>query len=142
MKALGAKHIINYRSDPSWGKTAKALTPDDRGFDHVIDVGGDNTLAQSLAAIRVDGLVVAAGLVAGAAGETRPALMDTLWNICIVRGILLGTTHQFEDMNRFIEEKSIDIAVDDEVFKLKDVKEAYRKLEAQKHFSKIVIKIR
>lgn len=139
---MGASHIINYRSDPKWGTTAKTLTPDGRGFDQVIDVGGDNTLAQSLAAIRIDGLVVAAGLVAGAPGESRPALMDVLWNICIVRGILLGTKQQFEDMNRFIEEKGIDIAVDDEIFKLENVKEAYRKLEAQKHFSKIVIKIR
>jgi D-arabinose 1-dehydrogenase-like Zn-dependent alcohol dehydrogenase len=95
-----------------------------------------------LAAIRVDGLVVAAGLVAGEPGDSRPALMDALWNICIVRGILLGTKQQFEDMNQFIEEKDIDIAVDDEVFKLDNVKDAYRKLETQKHFSKIIIKIR
>lgn len=139
---MGASHIINYRSDPTWGITAKALTPKGRGFDLVVDVGGDNTLAQSLAAIRVDGLVVAAGLVAGAPGESRPALMDTLWNSCIVRGILLGTKQQFENMNRFIEKKGIDIAVDDEVFGLEDVKDAYRKLDAQKHFSKIVIKIK
>lgn len=139
---MGATHIINYRSHPTWGIKAKALTPDGRGLDLIIDVGGDNTLSQSLAAIRVDGLVVAAGLVAGAPGESSPALMDTLWNICIVRGILLGTKQQFVDMNRFIEEKGINIAVDEEVFGLEDVKDAYQKLEAQKHFSKIVIKIR
>lgn len=68
--------------------------------------------------------------------------MDALWNICIVRGVLLGTKQQFEEMNRFIEEKGMDVAIDDEVFGLEDVKSAYRKLEAQKHFSKIIIKIR
>jgi NADPH:quinone reductase-like Zn-dependent oxidoreductase len=139
---LGAKHIINYRSDPSWGQIAKALTPNGRGFDHVIDVGGDNTLSQSLVAVRVDGLVVAAGLVAGSSETSPPSLLDTLWKICIVRGILLGTRQQFEEMNRFIEEKGVDIAVDDEIFELAEVKEAYRKLEAQKHFSKIVINIK
>ncbi|TID27542.1 zinc-binding alcohol dehydrogenase-like protein [Venturia nashicola] len=142
LKALGASHIINYRTDPKWGQTAKALTPNSRGLDLVIDVGGDNTLAQSLAAIRVDGLIVAAGLVAGAPGETRPALMDALWNVCIVRGILLGTRQQFGDMVRFIEQKEVDIAIDEEAFGLKDAKEAYRKLETQKHFSKIVVKVR
>lgn len=95
-----------------------------------------------MAAIRVDGLVVAAGLVAGAPGETRPALMDTLWNICVVRGVLLGTRAQCGDMIKFIEEMGVDIAVDEEVFGIEDVKGAYRKLEAQKHFSKIVVKIR
>ncbi|QDS67550.1 hypothetical protein FKW77_003010 [Venturia effusa] len=142
LTALGARHIINYRSNPTWGETAKALTPSGHGLDLVVDVGGDNSLTQSLAATRVDGLVVAAGLVAGPPGGTRPALMDTLWNICIVRGILLGTRQQFEDMNRFVEEKGIDVAVDDEVFELEDVKQAYRKLESQTHFSKIVIGIR
>lgn len=139
---MGASHILNYRSDPTWGETAKSLSPNKRGLDLIIDVGGDNTLAQSLAAIRVDGLIVAAGLVAGAPGESRPALMDTLWNICIVRGVLLGTKKQFEDMVRFIEKKEVNVAVDEESFGLGHVKEAYWKMEAQKHFSKIVIKIR
>jgi D-arabinose 1-dehydrogenase-like Zn-dependent alcohol dehydrogenase len=79
----------------------------------------------------------------GADGDgEKPALLDALWNICTVRGVLLGTRQQFRDMNQFIEEHLIEPAVDDEVFALKDAKGAYKRLEAQKHFSKVIIKIK
>jgi len=142
LKALGTHHIINYHSAPDWGATARRLTPKSRGVDHVVDVGGDNTLAQSVKAVRLDGLVSAVGLVGGPPGAERPALMDVLWNLCIVRGVLLGSWAQFAEMSSFIEKNRIDIALDGEVFEIDRVKAAYEKLDAQKHFSKVVIKIR
>jgi NADPH:quinone reductase-like Zn-dependent oxidoreductase len=141
LRALGANHVINYKEDEKWGETARKMTPNGRGFDQVVDVGGNTTLAQSLKAIRVDGLVIAAGLIGGAGDESKPALLETLYSVCIVRGVLLGTRQQFHDMNRFIEENGIEPAIDDEVFGLKDTKDAYQKLAAQKHFAKVVIKI-
>lgn len=96
-------------------------------------MGGDNTL---------DGLVSAVGLVAGPPGAERPALMDALWHLCIVRGVLLGSRAQFAKMNTFVEKCGIDIALDDEVFGIDQVKEAYEKVDAQKHFSKVVIKMK
>jgi NADPH:quinone reductase-like Zn-dependent oxidoreductase len=142
LRELGAKHVINYRQTPEWGIAAKDFTPSRHGFDIVVDVGGENTLGESVKAIRQDGLVVAAGLVAGSAKDDRPALLDALWNLCIVRGVLLGTRDQFIDMNRFVEEKRIELAVDNEVFSLEDAKKAYVKLEAQKHFAKVIIEIK
>jgi NADPH:quinone reductase-like Zn-dependent oxidoreductase len=141
LRKLGATYVVNYKADMNWGETAKSLTPDSRGFDQVIDVGGNTTLAQSVKAIRVDGVVTAAGLIGGAGDESRPALLDTLFNICIVRGILLGTRQQFRDMNLFIERNNVKPAFDDEVFEMKNTKDAYQKLTAQKHFAKVVIKI-
>jgi NADPH:quinone reductase-like Zn-dependent oxidoreductase len=139
---LGVKHVINYRENPEWGQNVKDLTPNKRGVDIVVDVGGDNTLGESVQAVRPDGLVVAAGLVAGAATDDKPGLLSTLWNLCIVRGVLLGTRNQFKDMNRFVEDKDIKLAVDDQIFELQGAKEAYERLEAQKHFAKVVIRIK
>ena len=51
-RSFGADHTINYKSDPEWGKTVRALTGG-RGVDHVIEVGGPGTLAQSIAAVRM-----------------------------------------------------------------------------------------
>ena len=45
LEAMGADHLINYRTDPAWGETARRLTGG-RGVDHVIEVGGPATLAQ------------------------------------------------------------------------------------------------
>lgn len=105
-------------------------------------MGGDSTLGESVKAVRPDGLVIAAGLVAGSAKDERPALLAVLWNLCVVRGVLLGTRNQFKDMNGFVEEKRIELAVDDEGFTLKDAKKAYERLEAQQHFAKVIIKIK
>lgn len=59
-----------------------------------------------------------------------------------MRGLLLGSRTQFAEMNAFIEKHEIDIALDDEVFGIENVKKAYEKIDKQKHFSKVVIKMR
>jgi NADPH:quinone reductase-like Zn-dependent oxidoreductase len=35
LKKLGADHVINYKTEPSWGEKAKSLTPNGEGVDHV-----------------------------------------------------------------------------------------------------------
>lgn len=57
LKKLGADHVINYKEDPNWGETAKKFTPNGRGVEHVVEVGGPTTMKQSLAAIRIDGVI-------------------------------------------------------------------------------------
>ncbi|RYP17905.1 hypothetical protein DL765_004224 [Monosporascus sp. GIB2] len=57
LTAMGATHTVNYRSNPdNWAQEARNLTPDKRGFDIVVDIAGNETPAQSLAAARVDGV--------------------------------------------------------------------------------------
>jgi NADPH:quinone reductase-like Zn-dependent oxidoreductase len=65
LKALGATHTVNYRSNPdNWAQEARNITPE-RGFDIVIDFAGNEILAQSLAAVRVDGVVLVIGMIIG-----------------------------------------------------------------------------
>ena len=52
---MGADHLINYRTTPAWGGAVRELT-DGRGVDHVIEVGGPATLAQSMVAARIGGI--------------------------------------------------------------------------------------
>ncbi|KAK2010960.1 putative alcohol dehydrogenase [Colletotrichum eremochloae] len=140
LRDLGAKYTIDYCENPEdWGIKARSFTPSQQGFDIVVDIGGDGTLAQSIAAVRTDGTVVAAGLVGGQA-EPVP-MLAALGRPCIVRGVLVGSRNQFRKMVRFIEEKKVKPAVDDVTFELSEVKDAYARLKAKKHFSKIVIKI-
>jgi NADPH:quinone reductase-like Zn-dependent oxidoreductase len=138
---LGATHVINYREEINWGDAAKALSSDGQGVDFVIDVGGEATLGESVKAVRPDGLVIAAGLVAGPTTD-RPSLLNALMHMCIIRGVLLGSRNMFKDMNRFIEDHDIKMAIDQEIFDLEHAKQAYEKLQAQKHFSKLIIKIK
>jgi D-arabinose 1-dehydrogenase-like Zn-dependent alcohol dehydrogenase len=53
-------------------------------------------MAQSLKAIKLDGTISIIGFVGGS-GES-PTFLATLQSLCIVRGILVGSRVQFEDM--------------------------------------------
>lgn len=141
LRALGATEVINYRSTPSWGKACRDFTPDRRGFDFVVDIGGDATLGESVTAVRTDGIVVAAGMIGGATENSVP-MMSALANVCTVRGIMLGTRKQFDSMVQFIDAHDIHPAIDDKIFGIEGTQEAMRYLERQQHFSKIVIKLR
>lgn len=141
LKALGAAHVINYRTNTDdWGQKARELTPAGRGFDHVLDVGGNETLSHSLKAVRHDGVVSVIGAVGSADAAPVPMIMALL-HTCVVRGCLAGTRNQFKDLVNFVDEKKIQPAVDDVVFDLAHVKDAYRRLKEKKHFSKVLIKI-
>ncbi|KAL3461832.1 GroES-like protein [Aspergillus heterothallicus] len=144
LKDLGAQHVLNYKTTPDWGSVAKSLTPDSRGVDIVIDVGGPSTVGQSLKAVRTDGVIALAGLLGAGAGTEEanvPSIMDSLMHLCTTRGFLLGTRAQFREMNAFIDERGIRPVVDDRVFGFGEVREAYEFMERQGHFSKIVIDI-
>ena len=134
--------MLNYRTQPHWGSEAKKLTPDGRGVDHVVDVGGQTTLAESIDAVRLDGLITSAGFIAGNSADTPgPDALSALWRLYVMRGILLGTKSMLEDMAAWIGEKGVKPAVDYVVFSLEDAKKAYERLERQEHFSKVIIKI-
>ncbi|KAI9745929.1 MAG: hypothetical protein M1818_000610 [Claussenomyces sp. TS43310] len=140
LRVLGATHTVNYRSKPeNWGQKARSLTPSGRGFDIVVDIGGNQTLSQSLVAVRVDGIV----LLVGSVGEdTAPIpLFAAFMHSCMVRGLLCGSRAQLKQLVRYIDEKGIQPAVDDVVFELAEAKDAYRRLKDKKHFAKVVIRV-
>lgn len=106
-----------------------------------MDVVGATTMAESLSAVRLHGLITVAGMVGGSgAGEQIPDVMSALWRLCVLRGIYLGTRSMFKDMVRFLEQKQVRPALDDVTFSLEDAKSAFERLEKQQHFSKVVIK--
>ncbi|KAL4939317.1 hypothetical protein BDV06DRAFT_231108 [Aspergillus oleicola] len=141
LRSLGAHHVINYKDEPNWGSTAKSFTPNSRGVDIIIDVGGSSTIAESLKAARTDGMIALTGLLGGAAQPSDPSIMAGLMSLVRTRGVLLGTRRQFSEMNCFIEEKGIKPVYDDKVFNFQEAKEAFEFLESQKHFSKVVIDV-
>lgn len=140
LRSYGADHVINYKETPAWGEKAASLTPKGEGVNHVLEVGGPATMAQSLKAIKIDGVISIIGFLGGGSKD-QPGFLDALTNICTVRGILVGNRNQFEDMNRAIEANKIKPVVDEKVFSLEEAKEAYQYMWDQKHFGKLTIKI-
>ncbi|KAL1837796.1 hypothetical protein VTJ49DRAFT_3383 [Mycothermus thermophilus] len=139
LRKLGADHVINYKTDPKWGETARALTPDGEGVHHVIEVGGEGTMTQSLEAVRMEGIISIIGLLTGT--KPKDSMMETLSRVCTIRGVYVGSREQLEEMVAFMEEHEIRPVMDERVFKLEEVKEAYEYMRAAKHFGKIGVKI-
>ncbi|KAI1429023.1 hypothetical protein F5Y12DRAFT_588305 [Xylaria sp. FL1777] len=138
VKKLGADYVLNYNDDENWGETARQLTGG-VGVDIVIEVGGANTLQQSLKAIKYEGTIAIIGFLGGA--KAQASLIDCLTNICTARGVYVGSRHQMEDMVSAIEVNDIHPVVDSRVFTLEQAKEAYEYQWAKGHIGKIAITI-
>ena len=94
---------------------------------HIVEIGGPSTLAQSLKAIKIEGVISIIGFLGGAGavgGKGAPSFLDVLGNVCTVRGILAGSRQQMEDMNQAIEANKVKPFVDEKIWDFRDVKEA------------------
>ncbi len=137
LKALGADHVINYREDAEWGKTARKLNGG-RGVDLVVEVGGAGTIKQSIRASRLGGTIAVIGVVAGPSLDF-PLPLITM-NMLHVIGVALGNRRQFSDMLRAIGHHGIKPVVD-KVFPLAQLPEALTWLQGGNHVGKVCIEI-
>lgn len=145
-KELGATHLINYRTNADWAADAKRLTGG-RGVDHIIEVGGTLTLQQSFDAIALHGLIHCIGhitnpdpLGAGKALRGPDAAFMALDRVCIVRGVVVGSREQLQDMLDCFQEHSIRPVID-RVFDLEQTRQAYDYLWSSSHTGKVVIQV-
>jgi NADPH:quinone reductase-like Zn-dependent oxidoreductase len=137
LKALGADHVIDYRQDPEWGQTVLGLTGG-LGVDHVVEVGGPNTLPQSLAAARTGAHLAIIGAVGGFDGGIPFAVVQA--KRLRLQGVTVGTRRDQIDMVRAIEQNGIRPVVDSS-YPLEELADAFRHLQAGKHFGKVCIEI-
>ncbi len=137
LKRLGADAVINYKAVPDWGQKAKDLT-DGRGVDHVIEVGGPGTLAQSITACRTGGHIALIGVLTGFAGEVAiPALFS---NQIRISGISIGSRADQEDMIRAITANRLKPVIDRSL-PLEEIVAAFEHYESQNHFGKVCLEL-
>jgi NADPH:quinone reductase-like Zn-dependent oxidoreductase len=137
LRGLGVRETLNYRQTPQWGQAVLELT-DGRGVDHVVDVGGAQTLAQSLQAVRVGGGISVVGILGGVGQQIDP--LPILARSVRVAGISVGSVSALERMNEALESWKLRPVVD-EVFPLERAAEGLAKLAAGEHFGKIVVQV-
>ncbi|ACK51913.1 Alcohol dehydrogenase zinc-binding domain protein [Methylocella silvestris BL2] len=135
LKAMGADHVINYKTDSAWGETARRLTGG-RGVDHVVEVGGPLTLEQSMTAARVGGHISVIGILTGVAGEIPllPALVRQLR----LQGLIVGSRKHQIEMIRAIDAAGMKPIID-KSFALEEIVAAFRHQESNRHFGKICL---
>lgn len=142
LEKLGADHIINYNETPNWGAKVREIT-NGVGVDHVIEVAGPTSMAQSLESVRIEGIISIIGFVGGTKDPNEPGFLENLTRMCTTRGLLVGSRNQMEEMCRAIEANidKLRPVIDPKVFKLEQLKEAYEYQWAGKHQGKVCIEI-
>ncbi len=136
-KTLGADETINYVTSPEWGAEAKRLTGGE-GADLVLEVGGEKTIPQTLAAARLGGTVIIIGGVSGFGGAVNPRAL--IGGVLRMQGVFVGSRRMHENLARFVEQQRLQPVVDRR-FAFDQAPEAYRHFEAGKHFGKVAIEL-
>lgn len=135
LRELGAEHVINYREEPEWGRKVKELTGG-QGVDHVVEVGGPGTLAQSIEAVRIGGHISLIGVLTGVGGEVPTAKL--MAKQARLQGLIVGSRTQQQEMIRAIEANGMKPLIDRE-FPLAEIADAFRHQESGRHFGKICL---
>jgi len=141
LKEIGVQHVINYKTNPDWGEAARRLSPGGHGVEHIVEVGGNASMQQSFKAIKIEGVISMIGFLGGKDASSASSFGDCLATLCILRGVNVGSKEQFLAMNEFMAAKKILPFVEERLFELDEVKEAYQFLWDQKQWGKVVIKI-
>lgn len=136
-RALGADHLVNYRTEPDWSRPVRALT-DGRGADLIVEIGGAGTLAQSIRAVRVGGTLAMIGVVAGAAASAVPLPLVVMRQVRM-QGVTLGSRADFEAMLRACAAARLRPVLDERRFAFEEAPAAFAHMAAGAHFGKIVI---
>lgn len=136
-RALGATHGVNYRSVAEWAREVRRLAGGD-GVDHVVEIGGAQSMPQSVRAVRVGGTISLIGVVSGANMEVPLGRIVT--RRVRLQGITVGNRDRFEAMLRAVAQHAMRPVVD-RVFGFSELRAALDYLASGAHFGKICIRI-
>jgi NADPH:quinone reductase-like Zn-dependent oxidoreductase len=135
VQQLGADATINYRSAPEWAKATRDITLG-RGYDLIIELGGEKTLPQSLRCIRPGGTIAMIGILSGSSMTTSLGLIIT--RQVRLQGVTVGHRDGFEAMVRAMDQHQVRPMVD-RVFDFAELKEAMAYLKSGAQFGKVCI---
>ena len=135
VRALGADAGINYRQTPEWAKATRDLT-NGRGYDLILELGGEKTLPQSLRCVRPGGTVAMIGILSG--GAMAASLGSIITRQVRLQGVTVGHRDGFEAMVRAIAQHQLQPVVD-RVFAFDELKDAMAYLQSGAQFGKVCL---
>ena len=130
--------MINYRETPDWGQAVLALT-NGLGAEHVIEVGGPNTIAQSFIAARTGGHVAIIGAAGGFDVDTMPFAVVQAKRLRL-QAVTVGSRRDQLDMIRALDRAALRPVID-ATYPLERLADAFRHMESGAHFGKIAITV-
>ena len=136
LKDLGLDEGFDTVNNPKWGDTIRKSSFGE--VDNAIELGGANTLPQTIKATRVGGEISLIGVLAGNEAEFNP--LPIIMKSIKLQGIFVGSIAMFNRMNFAIEENKIKPVID-KVFKFENAPDAFAYMAKGNHFGKICISI-
>lgn len=136
LREFGAAHVVNYASEPEWGRAVRKLAGG-RGVDRVVEVGGPGTIGQSLRAVAAGGEIASIGFLSTENPGIDFFALKT--SGASFRNIAVGDRVALLETVRAVEMAGIRPVID-QVFAFEDAKAAFAHLESGRHFGKVVIR--
>jgi NADPH:quinone reductase-like Zn-dependent oxidoreductase len=136
-RELGADFGINYSTTPEWAGAVRDLTGG-HGADHILELGGAETFAQSIAAVAAHGSIAQIGVLTGY-GAT-PNLNGLFSANATINGIMVGPRVFLERVGVFMAQHDISPVID-RTFAFDQAAGAYEYLATASHMGKIVITV-
>ncbi|MFK7894463.1 MAG: NAD(P)-dependent alcohol dehydrogenase [Myxococcota bacterium] len=137
LKALGAETVINYVENPDWAAHVIDAT-DGLGVDLVVEVGGPNTLPQSIASSKAGGRIAMVGIVGGLGSIDYLSMLPINHKVLTLFANGMGSRADLEDMLRFVDANQIAPVIDSS-FSFERAGEAITHFAARRHVGKVVI---
>lgn len=137
LKRMGADAVINYLETPEWSTPVRELTQG-RGVDLVVEVGGPNTLPQSIRSLRVGGRLALIGIVGGMGSLDYVHLLPIIEKALTVFANAMGSRADLESMLRMISLHQLRPTLD-QVFPFERADDAFRHFASRAHVGKVVI---
>jgi len=136
-RSLGADHTVNYQRHKDWATQVLELT-NGRGVDHVVEVGGPDTLPQSIRACRLGGHIALIGVLTGFGGVIPTAAVMQRQQRLL--GLIVGNRQHQIDMVRGIEATGVKPVID-RTFALRDIRDSFHFLQSARHVGKICLDV-
>lgn len=134
---------INYKRCTDVAEEALRLTGG-KGVDYVINNAGLPSIPSDLKSLRkLGGTIALIGFLEGFQINWSPEVLFTLIaKAARLQGILGGSKVDFENLNKFLEEKKVSLLpLIDRVFSFEEAPQAMEYLGSGKHTGKVVIKL-
>jgi len=135
---LGADHVIDRTATPEWSTAVLDLS-DGLGVEHVIEVGGPNTLAQSFRAARTGAHVAIIGATAGFETDTMPFAIVQAKRLRL-QAVTVGSRRDQLDMVRAIEAHDLHPVID-RAFPLERFADAVAHMRSGTQLGKVCLEI-
>ena len=136
-KSLGADVVINYKNSPDWAADVLDAT-NGRGVDHLIDVGGEATLASSLRSVAMGGHLSLVGVPGGYGGQLDG--MSLRGRIIHIHTVFVESRRALQDLSAFVAEHRIRPIID-RTFPMECANAAMDTMLSGKHFGKVALSL-